>query len=320
MTLRAPPKSQTTPSIVGRFVGLIVLLLGFALVVWTAVINQQIPLVETANPLLDVPGEHVVIDGRSIHLRRWGSDDRQVVLLHDDTVAGGATMVRVAAAVAEHGNSVIAPDLVGFGLSSRAAGSGRHYSVFGQAELLASLLDELGTESPQVVGFGWGGSVAAELAVSRPDLVGGLTLVDSVLASDDGNDWARLEGLPFGLGRAISYTFEGASLRAEARFLEGCGSGGWCDDTTVVEGFRRAVKVPGTATSIQARRATTPASVALDRLDALTMPVTIVWSGDDPSEGDGLAGRFGEAVIEVVDGVESRPELNAPDEIAELIG
>lgn len=301
MTLRAPPKQpHATANLVGRFVGLIILLALFAAVVWAAATNQQIPVVETADPLVNAPGEHLSVNGAVVHVRSFGTGSDVTLLVHDDVIAGGAMLVSTAEELADAGRRVVVPDLVGFGLSSRITEPNRIYSVAGQAETLAAVLDELGVANVEAVGLGWGGDLAAELTVIRPDLVGRLILVDTAELPSPTTGWDSLEALPFGAGKAVSYTREGASAGAEGLFREACPGPGDCEDPFLLEQFRRSVAVPGTAESIRSRRASEPASVASDRLDEVGVPVLLLTS-TDAGDVQGLADEFPDASVQVVE-------------------
>ncbi len=72
---------------------------------------------------------------------------------------------------------LIAPDLPGFGRSSRRV---RDYSIRAQAERLHALLDTLQIERAHFVGFSLGGGVALHLYERAPHRVASLTLLSSV--------------------------------------------------------------------------------------------------------------------------------------------
>lgn len=294
MTLREPPKQESTSRVLGRLIGLLILLAGFALVVWAIATNQQAKALERSDPQVHAPGEYVSADGTTLHVTEVGSGTDVSVLVHPDTMAGGLALLPLAQQLAEGGQRVLIPDLLGFGFSPRPSTPGRHYSVTGQSERLAALLDSLEVGSVRVVGFGWGGGVAAELALTRPDLVSRVILVDTAELPADLSGWGSLEGLPFGLGDAISFTREGASAGAEARYLEGCPAG--LDCVSNLESYRRAVQIPGTSRSIMARRASEPASLE-SRFDAIEAPVTLAAVGLSAADVAEAAARFSDPEI-----------------------
>lgn len=299
MTLRAPPKPpHATANLVGRFVGLIVLLVIFAGVVWVTATNQQVPVVERTNPLVDAPGEHVSVDGAVIHVQTIGQGNDVTLVIHDDNMAGGALVVPLAESLAEGGRRVVVPDLVGFGLSGRPSSPGRIYSSIGQAETLAAYIAQEGLARVQVVGVGWGGTVAADLAVIEPEAIDGLVLVDVPSLSIDASGWKTMEALPFGVGQAVAYNREGGASAAEDIFLETCPGPADCADPTVLAAFRKAVTVPDTAASIRARRASPVASVAADRIDEIEVPVLIVSTSDRDAVAE-ISSVFEGASVEV---------------------
>lgn len=289
MTLREPPKRREASRIAGRFIGLLVLLAAFALVVWTAATKEQAEAVERSDPAVLAPGEHLGVAGGSVHFRSYGRGDPVTVLVHPDTVAGGSILDAVAVQLGDD-REVVVPDLFGFGFSSRSTTPGRLLSTTGQAETLAAFLEERGATAADLVGFGWGGEVAVELAATRPELVRSLTLVDTVDLPVPPADQHRWEAMPFGVGEAFAYTLEGAAPRAEAQFVAECPSWGSCDEKS----FRDAATIPGTSRSIWARRASSPAMVATSRLDSLALPVTVVAVDIDRSDAEELATRFPE--------------------------
>jgi pimeloyl-ACP methyl ester carboxylesterase len=71
---------------------------------------------------------------------------------------------------------VIAPDLPGFGRSEMPSG---RISIQGFARVVDALCDELGVESPVVVGNSMGGFIGAELALAFPTRVSRLVLVSA---------------------------------------------------------------------------------------------------------------------------------------------
>jgi pimeloyl-ACP methyl ester carboxylesterase len=303
VTLREPPKQQRAVNLIGRFVGLIVLLALFALLVWSAATNQQAAAIQRSDPLVHAPGDYVDVPQGAIHLLTVGEGSRRVLFLHHDTVAGGAPLVSLAERLAEADRRVILPDMLGLGFSSRAEAPGRLLSTTGQAESVAALLDEVGGGPVEVVGFARGGEVATELAVLRPNLTERLVLVDTPELPIPQTGLESLEALPFGVGEAVAYTYHGAALRAERRFQDQCPSWAECADDEVLERYRRAASVPGTAQSIRARRASDPVSLGSSRLQEITVPVMVVAVDMDRSEASELADLFPEG-----EAMEARPD------------
>gem|GEM_PF-3088494 len=74
----------------------------------------------------------------------------------------------------DSGATVLFPDLVGFGASSKPV---RVLTIREHAEVVAKWLDDLGVSRVVVVGNSYGCQVAVELGLMRPELVGGALLV-----------------------------------------------------------------------------------------------------------------------------------------------
>jgi pimeloyl-ACP methyl ester carboxylesterase len=75
------------------------------------------------------------------------------------------------------GRSVVAPSHPGFGASPRPADFDTMYDL---VHCYLDVLEAIGGERIDVVGFGFGGWIAAELATLRPPRLGRLVLVDAV--------------------------------------------------------------------------------------------------------------------------------------------
>lgn len=315
MTLREPPKTSGSANIVGRFLGLLMLLAVFAVVVWTAATTQQISAIERTDPGVHAPGEYVEAEEVAIHYLDVGAGP-VTLFVHGDNVAGGVILSELATEVAAEGNRVVVPDLFGFGFSARPGQPGGRLAVSGQAETLAAVIEELELGRVELVGFGWGGEVAAELALVRPELVTGLTLVDTTAIPGSGTGIQQLEALPLGLGAAIAYHQEGAAAGAERRFVERCPGWADCTDAEVLEQYRNAATVPGTARAIWSRRASAPAAVAPDRLGEIEIPVTILAVDAAASAAEELAARFdvGEAQVVPPEGLAAAIAAASGDE------
>lgn len=297
VTLQEPPKQKKAAGLAGRFIGLILLLAAFAVVVWTTATIQQIGALERSDPFVHAPGEHLSVGNVIIHLRTFGNGSSTSVLVHDDTIAGGAPLADLAENLSQTDRTVLVPDLVGFGFSSRPTEPGRLLSTSGQADTVIAWLEDRQSDAVELIGFGWGGELATEVAILRPDLVTRLVLVDVPSVPMPVRDDAWLEALPFGVGEAVAHTVEGASDRAQVRFPDTCPAWADCSDPEVIEQRRRAATVPGTARAIWARRSTSPASVAGTRLDEIQVPVELVAVEASREEIEEVAARFPAAQV-----------------------
>ncbi len=83
----------------------------------------------------------------------------------------------LAPALANHGIRSIAPDLPGFGASSRQVPD---YSILAHARYSLALMDQLGIERAHLLGFSMGGGVALEIYRLAPSRVASMTLLSSI--------------------------------------------------------------------------------------------------------------------------------------------
>ena len=84
-------------------------------------------------------------------------------------------------ALARAGYRAVAPDMRGFGRTSRPSRI-EDYALQTLGDDVAALVDALGEPRAHIVGHEWGGTVAAEAALSHPDKVDRLILVNGAPA------------------------------------------------------------------------------------------------------------------------------------------
>ncbi|WP_029002944.1 alpha/beta fold hydrolase [Azorhizobium doebereinerae] len=113
---------------------------------------------------------------------------RTVVLLHGKNFCG-ATWEGVIRPLVNAGYRVVAPDQIGFCKSSKPLGY--QFSLFQLAANTKALLDQIGVDKPIVIGHSMGGMLAMRYALSFPDALSGLVLVNPIGLED----W-RAAGIP----------------------------------------------------------------------------------------------------------------------------
>ncbi len=150
----------------------LLLLLGSHLVRWRSAAEPVHP-----EPSLEV--RHAGSAGPAVRIayQEWGpeSDAPTLLLLHGSP--GSSNDFAALAPLLEHRFRLIAPDLPGFGRSSRVVAD---YSIRAHAEYVETLSERLGLREVHVVGFSMGGGVALELVRRAPDLVASVTLLASI--------------------------------------------------------------------------------------------------------------------------------------------
>lgn len=154
---------------------------------------------------IPLAGDHGPVIGpeQRITYRRWrpeapgGGEPVPIVLLHGSP-GSGSDFSRLGPRLADAGYDVIAPDLPGFGGSTRQVPS---YSLRAHAHAVLLCMDELGLERAHIVGWSQGGGVGLFLADLAPDRVATLTLMASIGVQEaEGSGSYAFEHLKYGVG------------------------------------------------------------------------------------------------------------------------
>ena len=316
--LRPPPKAETTSRIFLRFVVLIVLLIAAGAAIWTTVTLDRIELIEDVG-LEDLENDTVVTaNGTVLSIEREGEGAVPLVLLHDVDVAGGVIWDGVVAEL-DPRFSVMRVDLPGFGLSERIPSEGSRHTVASMAEEVSDAIQQGFGQGAVVAGVGLGGEVAAEIAVSHPDLVAGLVLLD--VDFYETREWDEfVEKLPW-VGTAATYALETGGPLAAGRWAPNCESGGWCPTPGQIQKRNLAETIMNTSESIHSFRRTPAASQVPSKLGEITTPTRYLWSqaGDVPRESvDRVQEEIPGATVEVAADA-WKAHLDTPDVVAATI-
>jgi pimeloyl-ACP methyl ester carboxylesterase len=118
-------------------------------------------------------GQYAQVNGIDLYYETHGSG-RPLILLHGGLFSSEMFEPLLPTYTADH--QVIAPDLQGHG---RTADIDRPFDPRLMAGDIAALIEHLGLDKPDVVGYSLGGGVAFWTAVDRPDLVGRLVMVST---------------------------------------------------------------------------------------------------------------------------------------------
>jgi 3-oxoadipate enol-lactonase len=133
-------------------------------------------------PDLDLP------DGVHLHYLESTAPGAEIVFLLHGLGASGESWALQIPALESEGFSILAPDARGFGRSSYPGGS---TCIAEMSADFAALLEHLQTGPVHVVGISMGGTHALQLAISHPELVRKLVLVNtfSRLRPSRFNEW-----------------------------------------------------------------------------------------------------------------------------------
>lgn len=124
-------------------------------------------------------GGFVTVDGLSVHLWQKGGRHRSkvpIILIHGFGASNWCWRHTIGPLSGRRW--VLAPDLPGFGLSDKPEGF--DYTLGGYARFIVSFMDTMGIAHAVLVGNSMGGGVAVAAALSVPDRVSQLILIDSL--------------------------------------------------------------------------------------------------------------------------------------------
>ena len=123
-------------------------------------------------------GQYAQVNGINLYYETHGSG-RPLVLLHGGLMSGEGFGPLLPALAASH--QVIVPDLQAHG---RTADIDRPLRIDLMAGDIAALIEHLGLDRPDIMGYSLGGGVAFMVAVQRPDLIRKAIVVSAHIRRD----------------------------------------------------------------------------------------------------------------------------------------
>jgi pimeloyl-ACP methyl ester carboxylesterase len=123
-------------------------------------------------------GEYAEVNGLKLYYETHGTG-RPMILLHGG-LGSGEMFGPILPALSEN-HQVIAPDLQGHG---RTADIDRPIEMALMADDMGALIDHLGLEKPDVVGYSLGGGVAMHTAFKYPDRIGKVVAASANIRRD----------------------------------------------------------------------------------------------------------------------------------------
>ena len=244
----------------------------------------------------------VSVAGLSMHVIQ-GGDGPSAVWLHHSTGPLGWLPLHERLAERLH---VSAPDLPGYGRSERPVWARHPRDI---AVLLGRAIAKLELEPTLLIGHGFGGWVAAELATMNPSALRGLVLVGAAgLKPDEGE---IIDPIFFTFGDYVKQGFHD-----EAAFEEAFGSDG-SESHRELWDFSREMTSRLTWKPWMFNRQLAPLLREVD------VPALLVWGAEDrvvPLDcGRRYEAALPDARLVVVEGAGHLVELEAPDRLASLI-
>ncbi len=214
---------------------------------------------------------------------------------------------------------VYAPDLPGFGGSAKPVAD---YSPVFFARFAAAFLDALEIEHGAVAGNSLGGLIALRLALSEPERVSALCLIDSVGLGQEASWSLRLPSIPGSGDMAAlwSKTPLGATQRAwlKAQLLFARperAPAGWMNEQC------RLAQLPGfmeaALAALRAQLDLGGQREVLDQLPRLEIPTLIVWGESDRilpvSQAREAVARLKQGTLELIPDCGHLPQVEQPD-------
>jgi pimeloyl-ACP methyl ester carboxylesterase len=254
-----------------------------------------------------------------------GGEGPVLVLIHG--MAGSATAWKHVLPTLARRFTVVVPDLLGHGASSKPRGE---YSISGHANVLRDLLAALGHERATLVGQSFGGGVAMQLAYQYPEHCERLVLVSSGGLGREVSGLLRALSLP-GAEHVFPLFCSPALRNAGQRIVDWLGGLGLRPSPAAEEAWRSYSALA----ERDARRAffrTLQAVIdpggqsvsATDRLYlASRVPTLILWGKDDGLIPVSHAIAAHEAIpgsrLEVFEGVGHFPHCEAPERFVDVL-
>ncbi|MET8159374.1 alpha/beta hydrolase [Sphaerisporangium sp. NPDC005289] len=123
-------------------------------------------------------GQYAEVNGINLYYETHGAG-RPMILLHGG-LGSGEMFEPILPTLADH-HQVVAVDLQGHG---RTADIDRPLDIRLMADDIAALIDHLGLQKPDVVGYSLGGGVALQVAIKYPEKVGRLVTASANISRD----------------------------------------------------------------------------------------------------------------------------------------
>jgi pimeloyl-ACP methyl ester carboxylesterase len=266
---------------------------------------------------------HVSIHGHQMAYRIEGSGPA-LLLLHG--IAGSSRTWRDVIPLLTDRFTVIAPDLMGHGVSEKPVGD---YSLGAFASGIRDLLEVLGIERATVVGQSFGGGVAMQLAYQHPEVCDRLVLVSSGGLGREVNWMLRFMTLP-GSEYLMPVIFPGFVRDWGDSLLRSINDRGfrlsritemWSAYASLAEAENRQ------AFARTLRSVIDPGGQSVSALDRLylaaAMPTLIIWGDRDDIIPISHAHVAHEAIpgsrLVIIEGVGHFPQVEAPEQFVNAL-
>lgn len=280
------------------------------------------PLTDTVPPetLADPDSRFIEVDGLRVHTKQTGQGEPVMLLLHG---FGASTFSwrEVMTPLAELG-TVVAYDRPAFGLTERPlpdtdAWPGYNpYSTESQTRILIGLMDALGIDRAILIGNSAGGTVAVMTALTHPERVQGLVLVDAAIYAGGGTP-SMLHPL---FNTPQMQRIGPLIARRIRQWGIDFGRSAWHDPSQIPpdfwEGYQKPLRADNWDRALWLLTSSSQKLGLEARLDEVTLPALVITGDDDrivPTEQSvRLADELPDAKLVVIDACGHIPQEECP--------
>ena len=269
----------------GAVIAMTALVAAFVVINWA----PDRPLESLTARWAPLPSTFIDAAGMKVHMRDEGArdDPSPIVLLHGTTASLHTWEGWVETLKARR--RVIRFDLPGFGLTGPSPDA--DYSIENNVRFITAMLDKLGVRHCVLGGNSFGGNIAWRTALSHPDRIDRLILVDAggyALAGFSPPLGFRIAQLP-GLNRIFETTLPRSLIESSVRAVYG-------DPSKVtpelVDRYYELALREGNRKALAQRFAQARPGKLATRIPELKLPTLILWGGRDGLVPPEAATRF----------------------------
>ncbi|MBO9489118.1 alpha/beta hydrolase [Endozoicomonas sp. G2_1] len=253
---------------------LLVSILSFCALYWQS--DRSVD--ELKSQWAQAPSVFIDVNGMQVHLRDQGpkSDPEPIVLIHG-TSSSLHTWEGWSQALIDE-RRVIRFDLPGFGLTGPSPDN--IYTIESYVEFIAATLAKLKVNKAILVGNSFGGYIAWATAVTHPELVTKLTLVDT-----SGSPFTP-ESMPIAFAAAKIPVVNKLMAKVTPRFaIEASVKNVYADDSKITEAlidqYYDLATVTGNRQALVERFRQAPPGPWADKIATISQPTLIIWGEQD---------------------------------------